>query len=109
VGTVYAYLTVWPATAKWMPSIFGIGIGMLVGVPTSAGIFVGGLIKGVATWVYTRGKSGDDRADADHRAGNDTMLAGASVFAAAAILSILLIVVVEVLAFYGYHPFYIAT
>lgn len=109
VGTVYAYLTVWPATAKWMPSIFGIGIGMLVGVPTSAGIFVGGLIKGVASWFYTRGKSGEARTEAAHEAGNDTMLAGASVFAAAAILSILLIVVVEALAYFGWHPFYIAT
>ncbi len=109
VGTVYAFLTVWPATAKWMPSIFGIGIGMLVGVPTSAGIFVGGLIKGVATWFYTRGKSGGERADADHHASNDTMLAGASVFAAAAILSILLIVLVEALAFFDLDLFYIAT
>ncbi|MFT7462111.1 MAG: putative oligopeptide transporter (OPT) family protein [Pseudohongiellaceae bacterium] len=108
VGTTYAFLTVWPKTAKWMPSIFGIGIGMLVGVPTSAGIFVGGLIKGVASWGYTRGKSGTARDDAASHAGNDTMLAGASVFAAAAILSILLIVVIEGLAYFGLHPFYMA-
>ena len=96
-------------TARWMPSIFGIGIGMLVGIPTSAGIFLGGLLKVVVTAFYTSGKSGDDRVEAERDAGNDTMLAGASVFAAAAILSIGLVLVVKVLEAAGLEWFWIAS
>ena len=49
LGSLYAYLTVWPKTAPWMPSIFGIGIGMLIGMPGSAAILMGGLIKWAVT------------------------------------------------------------
>jgi uncharacterized oligopeptide transporter (OPT) family protein len=108
VGSVYAFLTVWPKTALWMPSLFGIGIGMLVGVETSMGIFLGGVLKWVVTLWYKRGKSGDAAADAQQHAGNDTMLAGASVFAAGAVLSILLIVVVQIMVAYDIDLFRIA-
>jgi len=87
----YAWLTVWPKTSKWMPSLFGIGIGMLLGVGPCAAIFAGGLLKSVVTWWYTKGTSGDDKATALDAAGNDTMLVGASVFAAAAVMSVILI------------------
>ena len=107
-GSAYAYLTVWPRTAPYMPSIFGIGIGMLLGVPASAAIFGGGLIKWLVTLGYTRGKTGDDKAHAATEAGNDTMLAGASVFAAGAVLSIVLILTTTLLAAFGWHPFYVA-
>ena len=108
VGSGYAYLSVWPATARWMPSIFGIGIGMLVGIQASMGIFLGGVLKSVITLYYTRGKSGAERDEAQADAGNDTMLAGASVFAAGAVLSILLVIVVTLFEQIGWHPFDIA-
>ena len=108
VGSVYAFLSVWPKTARWMPSIFGIGIGMLVGIPTSAGIFLGGLLKWAVTLGYTSGKSDDELAEAKDSAGNDTMLAGASVFAVGAILSILLVLVTKGLELADLEWFFIA-
>lgn len=108
VGSLYAYLTVWPKTAPWMPSIFGIGIGLLLGVPASAAIFLGGIIKGVATMFYTLGKAGEEKQAATTQAGNDTMLAGASIFAAGAVLSILLILVTTLLKILDAEFFYIA-
>ena len=87
----YAFLTVWPRTAKWMPSLFGIGIGMLLGVDACAAIFAGGLLKSLVTWIYTAGKTGDERQTFLDKAGNDTMLVGASIFAAAAIMSVVII------------------
>ena len=42
-------------------------------------------------------------------AGNDTMLAGSSVFAAGAVVSILVVLVVKLLDLADLHPFYIAT
>jgi uncharacterized oligopeptide transporter (OPT) family protein len=44
VGCGYAWLTVWPVTGSWMPSLFGIGIGMLLPIDNSTGIFAGGLL-----------------------------------------------------------------
>ncbi len=108
VGSLYAFLTVWPKTAPWMPSVFGIGIGMLVGVPASAAIFAGGLLKWAAGLVYTSGIQGAARDEAAQEAGNDTMLAGASVFAAGALVSILLVVLTTVLGKLGLDWFHIA-
>jgi uncharacterized oligopeptide transporter (OPT) family protein len=108
LGSVYAFLTVWPATMRWMPSLFGIGIGMLVGVEVSMGIFLGGVLKWVVTLWYKRGKTGDEAKAAREDASNDTMLAGASVFAAGAVLSILLIVVVQLMKAGGIDWFRIA-
>jgi uncharacterized oligopeptide transporter (OPT) family protein len=107
-GCVYAYLTIWPLTAPWMPSIFGLGIGMLVGVHASAAIFVGGLIKWAVTRSYVRGASPEDRPTALANAGNDTMLAGASVFAAGAVVSILLVLAKTVLDAMGVNVLHIA-
>jgi uncharacterized oligopeptide transporter (OPT) family protein len=109
VGCLYAWLTVWPATAGYMPSLFGVGIGMLVGTEASAAIFAGGMLKLIATWWYTRGKQGEARVAAQTEAGNDTMLAGSSVFAAGAVVSILVVLVVKLLDLADLHPFYIAT
>lgn len=95
IGCVYAYLTVWPKTASLMPSLFGIGIGMLVGVEASAAIFAGGLLKWIVSLVYKSGKSGEDQAAAAEEAGNDTMLAGASIFAAGAVVSIVWVALSE--------------
>jgi len=108
VGSAYAYLTVWPKTSRWMPSIFGMGIGMLVGIAPSAAIFVGGLIKGVVSFFYTSGKTGEARIDAAQEAGNDTMLAGASIFAAGAVLAILLVMSTKLLDVFGLDWFTIA-
>ena len=108
VGCLYAFFTVWPKSAPYMPSLFGIGIGMLVGVPAAAAIFAGGLIKWVATLVATSGKQGAEREAAQERATNDTMLAGASIFAAGAILSILLVIATTVFDAFGLDLFHIA-
>ncbi len=108
LGSVYAYFTVWPKTAPWMPSIFGVGIGMLIGMEGSAAIFLGGFLRWVVIARYTRGKRGEELADASESASNDTMLAGASVFAAGAVLSILLVLVVTAFDQFGWHPFWIA-
>lgn len=109
LGSGYAFLTVWPKTARWMPSLFGVGIGMLVGIPTSAGIFLGGLIKWIVTLCYTAGKApGEARDAALEGAGNDTMLAGASVFAVGAILSILLVLVTMAMENLELDWFYLA-
>lgn len=108
IGCVYAFFTVYPVTAGWMPSLFGAGIGLLVGVEASAAIFVGGMIKVVAGWVATRGKTGDARQEAAEASGNDTMLIGASVFAASAILSVLLVLSKTALDAFGIELFDIA-
>ena len=108
VGSVYAYLTVWDKTARWMPSIFGFGIGMLVGVPASAAIFLGGVIKWALTIYYRRGKSSDELDKADRQASDDTMLAGASVFAAGAVVSIALVLLKTLCDGVGVHFFDIA-
>ncbi|MCA9001186.1 MAG: OPT/YSL family transporter [Planctomycetes bacterium] len=85
-----------------------IGIGMLIGVPASAAIFFGGVIKSVVTQGYVGGKTGEDKAAAAAEAGNDTMLAGASIFAAGAVLSIVLILMTSVLKYFNAEFFYIA-
>jgi uncharacterized oligopeptide transporter (OPT) family protein len=108
VGCGYAYLTVWPKTAPWMPSIFGIGIGMLIGMPGAAAILIGGLMKWVVAMVYRQGKQGEMLDEAIQRAGNDTMLAGSSVFAAGAVVSIAILLVKTALDAAGYPLFDIA-
>jgi len=81
---------------------------MLVGVETSMGIFLGGVLKWLVTRWYKRGKTGAAALEAQEHASNDTMLAGASVFAAGAILSILLILVVHLMKAGGLDGFRIA-
>ena len=108
-GSLYAWFTVWPKTAKWMPSIFGFGIGMLVGADASIAIFLGGLIKWGVTLAYTVGKRDAARDEALVESGNDTMLAGSSVFAAAAVISILLVLAKTVLDYAEVDWFHIAS
>jgi uncharacterized oligopeptide transporter (OPT) family protein len=108
IGVVYAWLTVWPKSARHMPSLFGIGIGMLLSLDVAMAMFLGGVIKAVALWVYARGKSGDELAEAKRRGGDDTMVVGASVFAAAAVLSIGLVVLDIVFGYVGWQPWYLA-
>ena len=61
----------------------------------SAAIFVGGLLKWGATLYYRRGATGDAAGEATVRANNDTMLVGASIFAAGAVISIAVLMVTE--------------
>ena len=60
------------------------------------------------TALYVRGKQGDAATEARTHAGNDTMLAGASIFAAAAILSIVLVMLSEGLSLAGFPLFWMA-
>jgi uncharacterized oligopeptide transporter (OPT) family protein len=107
-GAGYAFLTVWPKSAALMPSIFGIGIGMLLPFTSCAAIFVGGMIKWAVSVAYRKGKKGDEREDAGQRAGNDTLLIGASIFAAAAVVSVLLIILTTLLGWSGLDLFHLA-
>jgi uncharacterized oligopeptide transporter (OPT) family protein len=91
-GSIYAWLTVHPKTSNYMPSLFGIGIGMLLGLPASMAIFLGGMIRVVVAKLYSARAEGESaKQAASEEARSDTMLAGASIFAASAVVSILLI------------------
>lgn len=90
VFSALTFLTVWPVTARYMPSLFGIGIGMLLPFEMCSAIFVGGLLKmGVTMWYAHKGA--DDPRRAATAAGEDTMLVGSSVFAASAVVSVLVV------------------
>ncbi len=108
VGSLYAWLTVWPKSAPWMPSLFGVGIGMLVGAPASAAIFLGGVIKWVFVTSSVTRSTVEKREQARDHAGNDTMLAGASIFAAGAIVSIVLVLLTSLFDAIGLDWFHIA-
>ncbi len=108
VGSAYAFLTVWPKTARWMPSLFGFGIGMLIGVPGSAAIFVGGLLKWGVMRAYMGSSTGEERAQKREDGDNDTMLAGASVFAAGALVSIVLVILTTLMDTIGWDLFHLA-
>ncbi len=108
VGMFYAWLTVAPATAKWMPSLFGLGIGMLVGLDAAMAIFLGGVIKLLVVKSYSHGREGTERETAEREGGDDTMVIGASVFAAGAILSILLVGADLLFGKLGWFPWHLA-
>jgi uncharacterized oligopeptide transporter (OPT) family protein len=108
-GSAYALLTVWQRTAAWMPSLFGMGIGLLLPIEMSAAVFVGGTIKLVVTEIYKwRERDPGARALAAGHAGNDTMLVGSAIFAASAIVSVLLVLVTELMRWLGIGWFYMA-
>jgi uncharacterized oligopeptide transporter (OPT) family protein len=108
VGSIYALFTVWPRTAPWMPSLFGLGLGLLLPFEMSAAIFIGGLGKLIATYAYRAGKSGDAAKAAEQDAGNDTMLVGSGTFAASAIISVLVVLLTSLLGALGLGWFYLA-
>ncbi len=95
-------------TAAWMPSLFGIGIGMLLPVDNSMGIFAGGALHWLIKRFMVKGSTPAAREASGAEVRNDMMLAGSAVFAAAAIMNILLVILVTILAASGKHPFYIA-
>jgi uncharacterized oligopeptide transporter (OPT) family protein len=108
IGCVYAFLTVWPMTGGWTPSLFGIGIGMLLPIDNSLGIFGGGLLHWLVAKIMVKGKTPEERAASSSSVRNDMMLAGSAVFAAAAVVSILIVLVFTILDHFGQHPFGIA-
>jgi uncharacterized oligopeptide transporter (OPT) family protein len=97
-GCLYALLSSWPKLARWMPSLFGVGIGMLLGFAASTAIFIGSLIKVGATLAYKKG-------DAE----KDTMLAGSALFTGGAIISVLLILLSALLEAFGLPSFDLPT
>jgi uncharacterized oligopeptide transporter (OPT) family protein len=94
-GAAYAFFTVWPKTARWMPSLFGAGIAMLLPLEASIAIFLGGMIKWVAMLVASRDKQGEVREQALNQSNDDTMLIGSALFASSAIMTVLMIIVME--------------
>jgi len=108
VGIGYAFLTVWPRSAPWMPSLFGIGIGMLIGVDVAMGIFLGGVLKWIIVGRAGRNDDGAVREDKKRAAGDDTMIIGASIFAAGAVLSIILVLADIGFGAIGWYPWHLA-
>lgn len=109
VGSIYAFFTVWPRSQSYMPSLFGAGIGLLLPFEMSAAIFVGGMIKwGVNLTYGRRARTPEEKLEASTKAGNDTMLVGSSIFAASAILSVLLVLLTEILSRLGIGGVYLA-
>ncbi len=100
-GCLYAFLTVWPRAARFMPSLFGIGIGMLLDFETCAAIFAGGLIKWVVMMAYkSRAESSEGKLEATDKAQNDTLLIGSGIFAAAAIIAVIHILISKLTGLY---------
>jgi uncharacterized oligopeptide transporter (OPT) family protein len=108
VGCGYAWLTVWPVTGSWMPSLFGIGIGMLLPIDNSTGIFAGGLLHWLLARFMVKGATPEEKAASASGVRNDMMLAGAAIFAAAAVMSILIVVLFTILDAVDVHWFWIA-
>ena len=108
VGCGVTFLENVPKTRRWIPSLFGIGIGMLLGVASCAAIFLGGLIKWAVMFRATKDKSGKDKDEARENSNNDTLLIGAAIFAAAALVSIMAILVTKLLAVSGLGGLYFA-
>ncbi|MEZ4366839.1 MAG: OPT/YSL family transporter [Kofleriaceae bacterium] len=100
-ASAYAFLTVWPKTARFMPSIFGIGIGMLLPMFNSFAIFLGGLINLAVMLSY--------RKKPDASAGDDTMLVGSSMFGASAVVSVAAVIVTSILAAAGIGGVFLAS
>ncbi len=108
-GCLYAWFTVWPVSSAWMPSLFGIGIGMLLPVDNSVAIFAGGLIHWIVLKLLVKGDTAEARAKSGEGVRNDLMLGGSAVFAAAAVVSILLVILVTVFdQAFDWRPFFIA-
>jgi uncharacterized oligopeptide transporter (OPT) family protein len=109
-GSVYAFFANWPRTKRWVPSLFGAGMGMLIGFDMSASVFVGGMVKWIVATIYrrrasVRSESADTAAtDADAT----TTLVGSAVFAASALTSVLVIVLAAIVSWCGLKWFYMA-
>jgi uncharacterized oligopeptide transporter (OPT) family protein len=108
LGSAYAFLAARPKTGKWMPSLFGVGIGLLLGFEIPAAIFVGSMVRFVVIRVYERGLSSAARAEATEAIEKEVLLAGSSVFAAGALVSVFLVLVVQLLSFLGVDAFQLA-
>lgn len=107
-GCVAAFFAAWPRTAAWMPSIFGAGMGLLLPFELSAAIFVGGVLKWAVVKVYAARETGKAKEQAVLAGNNDAMLVGASIFAAAALMSVLLVLLSQAAASLGIGGIYMA-
>lgn len=77
-GSVWAFFASWPATRKWMPSLFGIGMGLLLPLQMSLAILLGGLLRAAVVALAPRYE-------------RDVTIAGSAVFAAAALVGVLVV------------------
>ena len=94
-GSVYAFFAAWPVTRKWVPSIFGVGMGLLLPIDMSLAILLGALIRvGVTAFAP--------------RLEKDTTIAGSAVFAAAALVGVIVVLVTIALKKAGVDLFYMA-
>lgn len=108
-GCVFTFFESWPRTRAWVPSLFGIGIGMLLPTPMTNAIFLGAIARWLAVFIAGRGKHGEARDAVTNRAGSDALLIGAAIFAAAALTSVALVLITEIFDVSGIDLFYIAT
>jgi uncharacterized oligopeptide transporter (OPT) family protein len=97
VGCIYAFFTVWPRTAAYMPSLFGMGIALLLPFEQAGAIFLGGMIHWGMKRAYAYGKQGAEAGAAREKASDDSMLIGSSIFAASAVVAVLVILATELI------------
>jgi uncharacterized oligopeptide transporter (OPT) family protein len=76
-------------------AVVAAGIAMLLPLEASIAIFLGGMIKWVAMLVASRDKQGEVREQALNQSNDDTMLIGSALFASSAIMTVLMIIVME--------------
>jgi uncharacterized oligopeptide transporter (OPT) family protein len=108
LGCAITFLENMPATRRWVPSLFGIGIGMLLGIGYCVAIFIGGMIKWAVMQARMSGKEGEAKEEARDESNNDTLLIGAAVFAAAALISVFVVVTTKILEVTGLDLLYLA-
>ncbi len=109
-GALYSFFANWPRTKRWVPSLFGAGMGMLIGFDMSAAVFIGGVAKWIVTVLYRRSaRTRENRPDADATdADAVTTLIGSAVFASSALTSVLVIVLAAIVSWCGLSWFYMA-
>lgn len=102
-ASVVSFFTVWPPTARYVPSLFGIGMGLLLPTEMTAAIFIGGAIK----WGVSMALRGAAEAR-EASASRNVVLVGSAIFAAAALVTVAILGLTLVLDALGYHGLHFA-
>ncbi len=94
-GSAYAFLCAWPRTRAWMPSIFGMGMGLLLPFEMSAAICLGALIRAAITGLRPQ-------------LAEDTTLAGSAAFASSALVGVVVVLITLAMERAGLTWFFMA-
>ncbi|WP_428263273.1 OPT/YSL family transporter [Haliangium sp.] len=100
-GVVYTFLATWTRTAPWMPSLFGVAIGLLLPLPMSAAICVGSLITPAVSVGYRLSGKGTERGR------RDAVFIGAGVLGGATVTGALLAIASALLQLAGLEWFFV--